>query len=127
MSEERPAAEEAGWVALGVALPAPGEWVAARPAGHAVVLCNVAGTFHAIEDVCPHLQVALSGGRLEGALLECPLHGGKVDVRSGAAAAPPIRRPARVYALRQGAAGLEIDLAGDDTGESDDDLRKRLR
>jgi anthranilate 1,2-dioxygenase ferredoxin subunit len=43
-------------------------------------------------------------------LLECPLHGGKLDVRDGSHVALPIRKPARTYPVRVVDGGIEIDL-----------------
>jgi nitrite reductase/ring-hydroxylating ferredoxin subunit len=76
--------------------------------GVELVLCNVAGVPHVIEDRCPHAEAALSEGRLAGAVLECPLHGGKLDVTSGAPAAPPIRRPVRTFAVRRDGERLQV-------------------
>jgi nitrite reductase/ring-hydroxylating ferredoxin subunit len=77
--------------------------------GVELVLCNAAGTACVIEDRCPHAEVALSEGRLEGFVLECPLHGGKLDVRSGEPAAPPIRRPVRTFAVRRNGDQLQME------------------
>jgi nitrite reductase/ring-hydroxylating ferredoxin subunit len=75
-----------------------------------IVLCNAEGRVYALEDRCPHAEVRLSGGRLEGTLLECPLHGGKLDVRDGSPQRPPIRRPAVSFPVRQVDGGFEIQL-----------------
>jgi nitrite reductase/ring-hydroxylating ferredoxin subunit len=69
-------------------------------AGRRLLLCNIEGTPHVIEDRCPHAFVRLSEGRLEGHVLECPLHGGKLDVRDGQPLAPPIRRAVPTFAAR---------------------------
>jgi nitrite reductase/ring-hydroxylating ferredoxin subunit len=37
----------------------------------------------ATEDRCPHMSAPLSAGSLEGCELECPLHRGRFDLRSG--------------------------------------------
>ncbi len=54
---------------------------------------DLAGDFHVIEDRCPHVGWSLSTGTLhEDAVIECPLHHGLWCLRSGA----PVRYPARV-------------------------------
>ena len=48
-----------------------------------LVLAHVDGAFHAIRDVCGHRNAPLSRGRLDGHLIECPLHFAKFDIRTG--------------------------------------------
>jgi nitrite reductase/ring-hydroxylating ferredoxin subunit len=74
-----------------------------------VLVCRVGDEFFAIENLCPHATVALSRGRLEGCELECPFHGGKLDVRSGAPVQPPIRRAVATFAVHHVEGGIEID------------------
>jgi nitrite reductase/ring-hydroxylating ferredoxin subunit len=79
-------------------------------AGRPILLCNAEGKLYALDDECPHAGIPMAEGRLRGCILECPLHGGKLDVRDGRPAALPIRTPARCYAVRSGAAGVEIEI-----------------
>ncbi len=46
--------------------------------------------FYAIHDECSHANVALSEGEVDGATLECWLHGSRFDLRTG----EPIELPA---------------------------------
>jgi nitrite reductase/ring-hydroxylating ferredoxin subunit len=48
-----------------------------------ILLANVDGAFHAIGEVCGHRNAPLSRGRLNGHLVECPLHFALFDVRTG--------------------------------------------
>ena len=64
--------------------------------GQRIALCNVGGTFHAIEDRCSHDNGPLGEGILEGKLLECPRHGAKFDVTT----ARPVTLPAVVPVKR---------------------------
>jgi naphthalene 1,2-dioxygenase system ferredoxin subunit len=76
-----------------------------------LLVCNVDDRPYVVDDRCSHARTPLSGGRLCGFVLECPLHGGKIDVRDGAPAAPPIRRPVRTWPARVTADGvLEVGL-----------------
>ena len=99
-----------GWRDVSVELPAPGRMSAFAVDGLELVLCNVSGVPCVIEDRCPHAEAALSEGRLEGAVLECPLHGGKLDVKSGAPAAPPIRRAVRTFPVRRDGERLQVEI-----------------
>ena len=65
-----------------------------------VLLCNVDGTIYAVEDVCTHDGGELDQGRLDGACVECPRHGARFDVRSGAATQLPAFEPVETHAVR---------------------------
>lgn len=99
-----------GWQPVPVALPEPGRSISFEVPGRRILLCNVDGTPYALEDLCPHVRVPLGGGRLVGHVLQCPLHGGRLDVRDGSPVERPIRRPAVVFPVRQHDGALEIDL-----------------
>jgi nitrite reductase/ring-hydroxylating ferredoxin subunit len=77
--------------------------------GRRILVCRAAGRYYALENRCPHIGVPLDGGRLEGTTLECPLHGGRIDVRDGSPQALPIRRRAVTYAVRETPGGIEVD------------------
>jgi nitrite reductase/ring-hydroxylating ferredoxin subunit len=103
----------ADWAEIPISLPPPGGMAAFEIDGLELVLCNAAGTPCVIEDRCPHAEVALSEGRLEGTVLECPLHGGKLDPRDGRPVAAPIRRPVRTFAVRRHGERLQVEVSSD--------------
>ncbi|MBI4459221.1 MAG: Rieske 2Fe-2S domain-containing protein [Acidobacteria bacterium] len=57
--------------------------------GKTLALCNVAGTFYALDNVCVHRGGPLGQGYLEGETLECPWHGWRYDVKTGAVGKSP--------------------------------------
>ena len=65
-----------------------------------VLLCNVDGTFYAVEDVCTHDGGPLDQGELEGCRIECPRHGATFDVTTGAVLTLPAIVPLPTYAVR---------------------------
>ena len=89
---------------------APGDLRAVEAGEERVLVCRTSDGFYAIENRCPHIQIPLDGGRLTGCVLECPLHGGKLDVRDGSDLALPIRRRARTFHVTPVDGGVEIDL-----------------
>ena len=93
-----------------VADMAPGDLRAVEAGELRVLVCHTQGEFYAIENKCPHIHIPLDGGRLEGCVLECPLHGGKLDVRDGSDLALPIRKPARTFHVTRVDGSIEIDL-----------------
>lgn len=76
------------------------EVVGVRAAGRAIALFCVDGAIHATENICTHGFAALSTGRLDGPVIECPLHRGLFDVRTGEAVGPPCTDPARTFPVR---------------------------
>ena len=54
-----------------------------------LALCNVNGTFRAVDNTCPHAGGPLGEGSLDGELLECPWHGWRFNVRTGERAENP--------------------------------------
>lgn len=73
--------------------------------GIPVAIFNVDGVFYAIEDVCTHDGGNLVEGDLMGNEIECPRHGARFDVRTGAATKMPAFEPVPTY---------EVQVAGDD-------------
>jgi nitrite reductase/ring-hydroxylating ferredoxin subunit len=98
------------WVAAGATPPGEGAMTRVELRGRGILVCRASGGLYAIEDRCPHAGVALAGGRLDGFVLECPLHGGRLDVRDGSPVEVPIRRAAERFAVRDGTKGLELLL-----------------
>lgn len=68
--------------------------------GIEVLLCNVDGEIYAVEDVCTHDGGPLDQSALEGCRIECPRHGARFDVTTGAALTLPAVVPLPVYAVR---------------------------
>lgn len=71
---------------------APGEKRAIDLNGRSILVCNVAGEIHAVANACTHAAIPLLSGKLRGCVLECPLHGGRFDLRDGRPVAGPPRR-----------------------------------
>jgi len=51
--------------------------------GRSIVLFNIEGTVHAIENSCPHNGASLASGQLDGRILRCPAHGLRFDLTTG--------------------------------------------
>ena len=61
----------------------PGTALHARLGDDAVAVCNVAGTLHAMDGICPHSGGPLGHGALDGHTLTCPFHAWEFDCRTG--------------------------------------------
>jgi nitrite reductase/ring-hydroxylating ferredoxin subunit len=75
--------------------PGQMKWVAVN--GERRVLANVEGTIYAISDVCGHRNAPLSRGKLDGYLIECPLHFAQFDVRTGELVNGPVSTAVPTY------------------------------
>jgi 3-phenylpropionate/trans-cinnamate dioxygenase ferredoxin subunit len=75
-----------------------------------VAVCNVDGMFYAIDDVCTHDGGALDQGELEGNEIECPRHGARFDVRTGAVTRLPAFEPIETYPVRVAGDTIEVDV-----------------
>ena len=65
-----------------------------------VALCNVEGKIYAVEDVCTHDDGPLGEGTLRGCEIECPRHGARFDVTTGAVTRMPAAAPVRTFEVK---------------------------
>jgi len=68
--------------------------------GLALALYRVGAEVYATDDLCTHAHARLCEGFLEGHEIECPLHQGRFDVRSGKALCAPLIDDVRTYPLK---------------------------
>ena len=68
--------------------------------GVPVVVVRTHDEIFALHDECSHAQVALSEGDVDGAVIDCWLHGAEFDLRTGAALSLPATEPVAVYPVR---------------------------
>jgi 3-phenylpropionate/trans-cinnamate dioxygenase ferredoxin component len=78
----------------------PGGVKVVRLEDQSVAVFHVAGAYYAMDDVCTHDGGPLAEGFLEGDIIECPRHGAKFDVRTGAVVCLPATAPVPTYAVR---------------------------
>ena len=74
--------------------------IAVTAGGLEVALYGVDGEVYATDNVCTHGQARLCEGFLEGHEIECPLHQGKFDVRTGAPTCAPVTEAIRSYPVK---------------------------
>jgi len=68
--------------------------------GTSLAVCRVNGELHALEDLCTHDDGPLGEGDLDGYEIECPRHGARFDVRTGAVCRMPAAAPVRVFPVK---------------------------
>lgn len=65
--------------------------------GTPIAVYRVDGEVYATHDICSHGQANLSDGWLEDGKIECPLHQGLFDVRTGEAAGAPCKEAVATF------------------------------
>jgi naphthalene 1,2-dioxygenase system ferredoxin subunit len=69
-------------------------------AGRDIAMYNAGGEIFATDNICTHGHARLCEGFLEGHEIECPLHQGKFDVRTGQPTCAPATEAIRSYPVR---------------------------
>ncbi|MBI3516841.1 MAG: non-heme iron oxygenase ferredoxin subunit [Proteobacteria bacterium] len=84
---------------------AEGEIASATVGDKQVAIYLIDGEVHATDNICTHAFACLSDGYLENGIIECPLHAGRFEVKTGKALGAPVNVDIAVYAVK---------LVGDD-------------
>ncbi|MDP4533513.1 Rieske 2Fe-2S domain-containing protein [Marinobacter salarius] len=74
-----------------------------------IAVFNLAGVFYATSNICTHNIAILTDGTLEDSIIECPLHGGSFDIKTGEAASYPCEKPLKTYPVRVSDGKVYID------------------
>jgi len=69
----------------------PGQRKVFWPGGIRVLALNIDGTFHAVDDSCPHMECSLFNGSLSGKVITSPCHYAQLDVETGAVLVAPTK------------------------------------
>jgi len=69
-------------------------------AGRDMALYNAGGEIFATDNICTHGHARLCEGFLDGHEIECPLHQGKFDVRTGQPTCAPVTEAVRSYPVK---------------------------
>jgi naphthalene 1,2-dioxygenase system ferredoxin subunit len=105
-------AGEANWVTVAARADlGDGDMLAVEAEGKSIALYGVDGDIYATDNVCTHAFALLSDGWLDGDVIECPLHAGRFEVKTGKGLGPPIPCDLKTYRLRVVGGDIQIDLA----------------
>jgi nitrite reductase/ring-hydroxylating ferredoxin subunit len=87
------------WVGIAQLSDVPeGEMLALNVGGKKLALYHLDdGDVRVSDNVCTHEYALLTDGWLEGCEIECPLHAGRFDLRTGEGLCAPIERDLKVY------------------------------
>lgn len=82
-----------------------------QAAGHDIAIYHVGGEVFATEGVCTHGSAKLCDGYLENYEIECPLHQGRFDIRSGKAMCAPLTADIRIYPVKKEDGRVFLEIA----------------
>jgi nitrite reductase/ring-hydroxylating ferredoxin subunit len=75
-----------------------------------IAIYNVAGEFYATDNECTHGAASLAEGMLDGDIIECSLHFGAFNVKTGEAVQAPCFTPLRTYKVIVENGEVRVDL-----------------
>ena len=103
--------DETGWVKAATrGQLADGDVLGVAIAGRDIALYEYDGTLYATDDICTHAYAKLSDGWLNGREIECPLHAGRFDIKSGRATAAPCTIAIKAYPVRISGDEIQVKL-----------------
>jgi nitrite reductase/ring-hydroxylating ferredoxin subunit len=76
-----------------------------------LALFKVSGTIYCLENQCTHVGGPLCKGTLNGLVIQCPWHGCRFDVRTGAVVGPPARTPVKALSVTVEAGHVWADVS----------------
>ena len=88
-----------------------GDIIGVQADGMELALYAVEGELYASTAWCNHGRANLCDGFLEGHAIECPLHQGQFDIRTGEPLCEPVTRPIRVFPVKVEAERILVDIA----------------
>jgi nitrite reductase/ring-hydroxylating ferredoxin subunit len=78
----------------------PGEVMYVEVGNDPVALINLDGDYFALHDLCTHEDASLSDGEVIGDEIECPMHGGAFEIRTGLPANFPVVVPVETFQIK---------------------------
>jgi anthranilate 1,2-dioxygenase large subunit len=78
--------------------------------GTPVALYRLAGDVFATHGICTHALAFLADGFVEDGKIECPLHQGQFDIRSGKALCAPLTKDVQTFAVKIESRKVFVDL-----------------
>jgi 3-phenylpropionate/trans-cinnamate dioxygenase ferredoxin subunit len=68
--------------------------------GKRLLLCNSAGTYYCVEEMCSHEDYSLYLGCIKEGKIKCSLHGSYFDLTNGQPTCEPADEAIRTYAVK---------------------------
>ena len=102
----------APWHDVAAAADVPdGDVIAAQAGGRDIALVRLGEALFDIDATCTHGAASLCGGFVEpDGSIECPLHQGRFDIKTGRALCAPLTQDLQVHAVRVESGRLWVRL-----------------
>jgi len=84
--------------------------IAVEIEGAKIAIYRVDGELFATDNICSHAFAVLTDGWLDGDEIECPLHGGRFNVRTGKALTSPVECDIRTFPVRDVDGAVQVLL-----------------
>jgi naphthalene 1,2-dioxygenase system ferredoxin subunit len=88
----------------------PGDVLGVQVKDKEIALYDLDGTVYATENTCTHAYAYLSDGWVDGDIIECPLHGGRFEIKTGKGLGPPIDCDIKTFAVRVEGENIQIKV-----------------
>jgi nitrite reductase/ring-hydroxylating ferredoxin subunit len=93
--------------------------------GVPLAVFEVEGAYYVTSNRCTHGLARMTGGYLEGYLIECPVHQGLFDIRTGEVKGPPCTEPLPTFPVRHEGEHIWVSAAALQTFQSKQDPKKK--
>ena len=114
-------AEKNNWVDVAaVDEVGDGEVKTFQVGSHRVAVARAIGKLYAVEDLCSHDDGPLGDGVLDEFAVECPRHGARFDIRTGAVVAMPAAAPIEAFPVMEKDGRIHVAIQGDEVAGADD-------
>ena len=79
--------------------------------GKTLALFNCDGAYYALDNTCTHRSAPLAEGDCAGGEVQCPWHGARFSLSSGAHLSPPAPRGVKAYPLQIVGDEIQVDVS----------------
>jgi 3-phenylpropionate/trans-cinnamate dioxygenase ferredoxin subunit len=76
-----------------------------------IMVCRSSGELHALHNVCTHQYALLSDGYIEDGCIECPLHQGRFNLKTGEAMCAPVTDAVKVFPIKTEGGKVFVEIA----------------
>ena len=89
-----------------------GEMKGVTTGSQEIALYNLNGEIYATDNLCTHAFAFLSDGWIDGEEVECPLHAGRFEIKTGKGLGAPIPCDIKTFPVRVTNGKIEVKLGG---------------